>query len=154
MVQSLALCLAVTLLNPRQRESVTLLTVYRSPDLMILAYLESGFLPLARSPVGAKGVMQLTSIAVKEVYIEGCGTRKLPTKFDIWNPKHNILVGYCYFTLLQTKYKLPLKLAVAAYNMGPSRVYGKWPRETRNYVRNFYKLRGKKCLHRLFLPPL
>jgi soluble lytic murein transglycosylase len=120
------------------------LLAYEDPDLVIIAYLESRFHRRAESHAGAQGVMQLMPIAVRDVYQQGC-SRELPSKFDVWNPAHNILVGDCYFTLLREKYKLPLRLAVAAYNLGPTRVRKPWPRETRRYVKQFFELREASC---------
>jgi soluble lytic murein transglycosylase len=140
------LCLALATLTAPQAEVVESLLEYNDTDLVIIAYMESRFDRRAVSSAGAKGVMQLMPVAVKDVYQHGCGERELPLKFDVWNPEHNILVGYCYWTLLRNQYKLPLPLAVAAYNFGPGRVRAHtWPRETRRYVREFFKLKEKSC---------
>jgi membrane-bound lytic murein transglycosylase MltF len=140
------------MLSERQLEVATYLMEHHDPDLVIIAYLESGFNSEAVSPAGAMGVMQLMPIAIQEVYQEGCGDRELPEDFDVWNYKHNILVGACYFGILKRKHRLSLRKAVAAYNLGPARVNGPWPAETRNYVNKFFSLKENTCELQLSLP--
>jgi soluble lytic murein transglycosylase len=118
---------------------------------------ESVFNPLARSPVGARGLMQLMPTTAKRI-------RRGVSLNQLNNPKINIEVGTKYFKNLLNRYDNNLVYVLSAYNAGESRVE-KWKNlywdteasilknieeipflETRNYVklifRNifFYKL--------------
>lgn len=131
-----------------QYSNVQLLLPYHSFDLLILANLESRYRTRAVSSAGAKGVMQLTPIAVKDVYSRECVY--LDGEFDYFDPVTNIQVGACYFLYLRdTLFPGDIRKAVAAYNAGPSRAVlpeHRWPRETRRYVAEFVKLRNiKEC---------
>ncbi|MCJ7832820.1 MAG: lytic transglycosylase domain-containing protein [Deltaproteobacteria bacterium] len=72
---------------------------------------ESKFDPLAVSPKGAVGLMQIDPITAKELGIE-----------DPFNPKHNIDGGVRYLKVLLDAFEGDQELALAAYNAGPSRV--------------------------------
>lgn len=118
---------------------------------------ESVFNPMARSPVGALGLMQLMPRTAKR-FRSSVGTKQLV------NPLVNIELGLKYFKNLMKRYDGNLVFVLAAYNAGEARVE-KWKGlyfendesilknieaipflETRNYVklifRNifFYKL--------------
>jgi hypothetical protein len=94
---------------------------------------ESRFNPLAVSPVGAKGLMQLMPIIYKE--------------YGASNPldaKQNIFAGVKYLSELLDRYNGNVSLALAGYNAGPTavkRFRGIPPyRETRGYVRKIQNL--------------
>jgi len=118
---------------------------------------ESVFNPEARSPVGARGLMQLMPRTARR-YKKSVGDKQLV------NPELNIELGTKYFTTLMKRYDGNLVYVLAAYNAGEARVE-RWKSqyfdseqsilknieaipflETRNYVklifRNifFYKL--------------
>lgn len=102
---------------------------------------ESGFNPKAKSPVGAMGLMQLMP-----------GTAKSLGVTDAFNAEQNIKGGAKYLKGLMDRFDQDPKLALAAYNAGPSAVkkYGGVPpySETQNYVKKVlnsyqdYKTRG------------
>jgi len=94
---------------------------------------ESRFNPLAVSPVGAKGLMQLMPIIAKE--------------YGALNPldaKQNVFAGVKYLSELLDRYNGNVSLALAGYNAGPTavkRFRGIPPyRETRGYVRKIQNL--------------
>lgn len=94
---------------------------------------ESRFNPLAVSPVGAKGLMQLMPIIAKE--------------YGALNPldaKQNVFAGVKYLSHLLDRYNGNVSLALAGYNAGPTAVkrYKGIPpyRETRGYVRKIQNL--------------
>jgi soluble lytic murein transglycosylase len=122
---------------------------------------ESVFNPLARSPVGARGLMQLMPTTAKRM-------RRGVNETQLANPGLNIELGTKYFKGLVKRYEGNLVYVLSAYNAGETRVE-RWKNlywdsegpilknieqipfhETRNYVklifRNifFYKLLTKK----------
>ena len=72
---------------------------------------ESGFRPCAVSAKGAQGLMQLMPETAGELSVK-----------DVFDPKENIAAGAKYLKQLLDKYKGDTKLALAAYNAGPSAV--------------------------------
>lgn len=92
---------------------------------MIMA--ESGGNPRAVSPVGAKGLMQLTTIGVQEV----SNQYGLPNNPDLWDPETNIQYGTLLLDYYYSHHK-SLRHAVAAYNCG---YQYPWPAETVEYVK-------------------
>jgi soluble lytic murein transglycosylase len=140
--------------------------VLKNDDLdpiVVLALIrqESVFNPAARSPVGARGLMQLMPTTARRI-------RKGVTEKQLANPKINIEVGTKYFKGLLKRYDGNLVFVLSAYNAGENRVE-RWRNmywndeesivrnieqipflETRNYVklifRNifFYKLLHEK----------
>jgi soluble lytic murein transglycosylase-like protein len=100
------------------------------PDLVrAVIQVESAFDPLARSPKGAMGLMQLMP-ATAAAY----GAR------NPWDPMQNIRAGVAYLRHLLDRYAGDEELALAAYNAGPAAVerYGHQVppyQETRQYVR-------------------
>lgn len=98
--------------------------------LSAIIQVESNFNHKAVSPVGAKGLMQIMPFTAKEL-----GKVKA---LDPRDPRANILAGAHYFRELINQFQGDLKLAVAAYNAGPSAVlkHGGIPPypETQSYV--------------------
>ena len=97
---------------------------------------ESAFNPQAVSPKGAMGLMQLMPATAKRFGV-----------IDPFNPAENIRAGVSYLRQLLERYDHDERLALAAYNAGPSAVdkYGsKVPpyKETQNYVRKITNIRG------------
>ena len=94
---------------------------------------ESRFNPLAVSPVGAKGLMQLMPMIAKEY-----------GALDPLDAKQNIFAGVKYLSNLLDRYNGNVSLALAGYNAGPTavkRFKGIPPyRETRGYVRKIQNL--------------
>lgn len=101
---------------------------------------ESGFSPTARSPRGARGLMQVMPATAEEMGIRG----------SLYDPAINVHAGAKYLALLHNaafrKYGIkgkayaetPLwlqKRIVAAYNAGPRALSGRgWCSQTRLYV--------------------
>lgn len=94
---------------------------------------ESRFNPLAVSPVGAQGLMQLMPVIAKEY-----------GAVDALDAKQNIFAGVKYLSDLLERYNGNVSLALAGYNAGPTavkRFRGIPPyRETRGYVRKIQGL--------------
>jgi len=89
---------------------------------------ESGYNPLARSPKGARGLMQLMPATAARYGVA-----------NVLDPEQNIHGGAAYLRDLLTLFDNDMKLAIAAYNAGENRViqYGnRIPpyRETTQYV--------------------
>ncbi len=76
---------------------------------------ESVFNPLARSPVGARGLMQLMPTTARRL------KRSVHEK-QLVNPKLNIELGTKYFKSLMKRYDGNLVYVLSAYNAGESRV--------------------------------
>jgi len=109
---------------------------------------ESLFDPLAKSRVGALGLMQLMPATAKSV-ANSLGLKKLE-QADILKVDNNINLGTQYFRSVMNRFDNNVSLAAAAYNAGPHRVQKWLPQknvlpadlwvetvpfnETRNYV--------------------
>ncbi|MBW2084771.1 MAG: lytic transglycosylase domain-containing protein [Deltaproteobacteria bacterium] len=93
---------------------------------------ESSFDPFAVSLAGAKGLMQLMPTTAAELKVK-----------DSYNIQENIFGGSRYLRRLLDRYKGNLKLALAAYNLGPQNIIRgkKIPpvRETRYYIQKVMK---------------
>jgi soluble lytic murein transglycosylase-like protein len=93
---------------------------------------ESQFDPRAVSPRGAKGLMQLDPITVRELGIK-----------DPFNPQHNIDGGVRYLKDLLDTFEGDPKLALAAYNAGPTQVQrhnGVPPfKDTKKYIKQVFR---------------
>src|SRR5271157_1199252 len=97
---------------------------------------ESAFRPCAISVKGAQGLMQLMPDTAQQLAVH-----------DVFDPKENIEAGAKYLKQLLDKYKGDLKLALGAYNAGPTTVdeAGGIPDipETRDYVDSILKKLAK-----------
>jgi soluble lytic murein transglycosylase len=109
---------------------------------------ESLFDPLARSSVGALGLMQLMPSTARHV-AHSLGMER-PRKSDILHIENNIRFGTHYLRTVMNRFDNNVALAAAAYNAGPGNVRRWLPRdevmsadlwvetvpykETRNYV--------------------
>lgn len=125
-------------------------TIQRVPstELMAIARRESAFFPGARSPVGARGLMQIMPATGKQV-ASSLGRSHSGT--DLYEVDHNVLLGSTYYRQLLDRFGGNRVFALTAYNAGPHRV-DRWRhktgegvpveiwietipyRETRNYV--------------------
>ena len=90
---------------------------------------ESGFNPLAVSPAGAQGLMQLMPDTAELVGVQ-----------DAFDPRQNLAGGTTYLAWQLQDFGGDLKMALAAYNAGPGAVrrWGGVPpyQETHDYIRN------------------
>jgi soluble lytic murein transglycosylase-like protein len=106
--------------------------------LQALIVAESGFDPLAVSPKGAVGLMQLMPETAKRFGVRADKAKTVEQKLT--DPKTNIGAGTRYLSALINMFPGKLELAIAAYNAGEGAVqkYGnKIPpyKETQNYVK-------------------
>jgi len=104
---------------------------YKVPANLVRAVMqaESGFDPMAVSPKGASGLMQLMPTTASEMYVK-----------DIFDVKENIEGGTRYLRLLANQFNGDMVQMIAAYNAGPDAVRkfgGAVPPydETQTYVR-------------------
>lgn len=102
---------------------------------------ESDFNPTCVSSAGAMGLMQLMPVNVKELNVQ-----------DPFDPEQNIDGGIRELKGYLNSYNGDVKLALAAYNCGPTRVrrlglnnlddseqFAKLPKETQNYITKIMK---------------
>ncbi|OLO08551.1 lytic murein transglycosylase [Salinicola sp. MH3R3-1] len=88
--------------------------------LMGIARRESAFNPLAASPVGARGLMQLMPGTADHVARElGISA---PNTSELFEPQLNIRLGSTYIRSMLERYRGNRIAATAAYNAGPQRV--------------------------------
>lgn len=112
---------------------------YDVDPLLVAAVIEqeSRFRRKAKSPVGARGLMQLMPRTGRWM-----GAR------DLYDPEQNVDAGVKYIKYLNKRFNGNLKLTIAAYNGGEGNVkrYGGVPpfRETRTYVRKVMKNYDKR----------
>ena len=94
--------------------------------LDLLAHTESRHNPRARSPQGAKGLMQFQDESARHIGI------------DQMNPAESIWGSARYLDELKKRFGGDLEQALAAYNWGPSKVRNRGmdnlPAETRGYL--------------------
>lgn len=85
--------------------------------IIVLALIrqESVFNPLARSPVGARGLMQIMPTTARRI-------RRATRDHHLVNPATNIEIGTTYFKGLVKRYDGNLVFVLSAYNAGESRV--------------------------------
>ncbi len=87
---------------------------------------ESAGNPLAVSPAGAQGLMQLMPETAAELGVK-----------DSFDPAQNVMAGTRYLRLLLDRYRGDVKLALAAYNWGMGNLENQpesLPKETKNFV--------------------
>ena len=100
-----------------------------SLELMLaIIYVESKFNPVAVSPTGAGGLMQMVPATAKELGLKVPKySNKLKPSLDgrideRFDAQKNLETGLIYFNQLLRKYKNNLTLALGAYNVGPGKV--------------------------------
>jgi len=130
---------------------------YRLPTGLLYAVIrtESAYQAKARSPLGARGLIQIMPRTGRRIARQ-CGLSNYKTQY-LYNLRLNLNMGSWYFSQMLHKFNGQLILGLAAYNAGPHNV-SKWfgslkytgsdefveeiPfRETRRYVKkiiNFY----------------
>jgi soluble lytic murein transglycosylase-like protein len=110
----------------------------RTDLVRAVVQVESAFNPLARSPKGAMGLMQLMPATARQYGVA-----------NPYNPGENIRGGVAYLRELLTRYQDNEVLALAAYNAGPGAV-DKYRqnvppyRETQNYVAQINRMAGPR----------
>lgn len=110
---------------------------------------ESAFIPTAKSPVGAMGLMQIMPNTGK--MLARLNKEVLQSPQDLLKPDRNIRLGSKYIRMMLDTYQQNAALASASYNAGPHRVARWLPeydmpadswietipfKETREYVQN------------------
>ena len=98
---------------------------------------ESAFNPVARSPKGAIGLMQLMPATARQFGVA-----------NAYNPEENVRAGVAYLRQLLDRYDNDEVLALAAYNAGPGAVDRHGQRvppyqETKNYVMRVNTIAGQ-----------
>lgn len=126
--------------------------------LLALVHVESTFNPLAVSPSGAGGLMQMMPPTARELGLKvpQYKNRRNPTRDgkvdERFDARKNLHAGLNYLKMLLDKYDGNRQLALGAYNVGPGRVKkgGPLPAAGKKYagkVLSQYKLyRGDKSL--------
>ena len=99
-------------------------------ELMAIARRESAFYPEARSPVGARGLMQIMPATGKQVASQLGRKHSNSALYDV---EHNVLLGSAYYRQLLDRFDGNRIFALAAYNAGPHRV-DRWRRKSAGSV--------------------
>lgn len=97
-----------------------------STELMAIARRESAFFPRARSPVGARGLMQIMPATGKQVASSIGRSHK---NADLYEVEHNVLLGSTYYRQLLDRFDGNRIFALTAYNAGPHRV-NRWRKKS------------------------
>jgi soluble lytic murein transglycosylase len=116
-----------------------------APELVLgMIEVESVFRYNAESPVGARGLMQLMP-ATAEMLAQKMGL----TRYAIEDPAFNITAGTTYLADLLLQFNGDFRIALAAYNAGPTRVGG-WlragqglPQSVEHYVEAVFRARDR-----------
>lgn len=111
---------------------------------------ESAFMPAAKSPVGALGIMQIMPATAK--LLSRSMRTRAPSLQQLLEPDRNIEMGTFFLKQLSDQFDGNIVLATAAYNAGPGRARAWQPdvtpapgdiwietipfKETRDYVKN------------------
>ncbi len=90
---------------------------------------ESVFRPLAKSPAGARGLLQLTIDAAKK-YASTAGLDSL-RESDLYRPETSILLGTEYLAALERQFPNLLEAVAASYNGGEDNV-ARWVRRAKH----------------------
>lgn len=96
--------------------------------VLAIIHTESTFNPLAVSPTGAGGLMQLMPATAREFglkvpqYEDKRNPTIDPNVDERFDPRKNLHVGLTYFKMLYEKYLNDLTLSLGAYNVGPGKV--------------------------------
>jgi soluble lytic murein transglycosylase-like protein len=109
----------------------------RTDLVRAVVQVESAYNPLAKSPKGAMGLMQLMPATMRRFGV-----------MNAFNPMENIRAGCAYLRQLLDRYQHNEELALAAYNAGPAAVdrHGQNVppyRETKDYVLRVNKAAGR-----------
>ena len=104
---------------------------------------ESGFDPLAVSPKGAVGLMQIMPVSAQENGVSGASLRAV--ELQLTDPRTNIHTGARMLARFQAQFPERLELAVAAYNAGAGAVRRAGRQvpdisETRKYVQTVLQI--------------
>lgn len=99
-------------------------------ELMAIARRESAFFPEARSPVGARGLMQIMPATGKQVASQ---LGRPHTTAALNEVEHNVLLGSAYYRQLLDRFDGNRVFALAAYNAGPHRV-DRWRKKSAQSV--------------------
>lgn len=114
-----------------------------------VAYVESSFNNQAVSTANARGLMQMTSVAVADA-VEHCGLRKLESMDKLHDNAVNLRYGTCYLLKLLTQSGGNWVKALITYNGGYRQLWkyeaGEvMAKETREYVSKVKRAR-ELCL--------
>lgn len=128
---------------------------WRNDPTLILSIIreESYFNPIAKSPVGARGLMQLMPATAREAASRG--SIPLPSESFLYDPDLNIKLGNIYYAKLKRAFADKNELAVLSYNGGIGSVM-RWTQnltyldlddfveqipysETQNYLKKVYR---------------
>jgi len=89
------------------------------PELVrAVVTVESSGRPDARSNRGAVGLMQITPVALRDVRARN---PHIPDG-DLTDPDYNLLIGTTYLAQLLSRFDGDLRLALAGYHMGPTKL--------------------------------
>ena len=107
------------------------------PDIVNgIIWVESRFQPRALGKKGPRGLMQIMPRTGREL------ASQLGREYAPFDPDFNITAGSCYFARMVSRYDGNVRLALAAYNIGPA-VVDRWlrdaeplPGHSRAYVDN------------------